>query len=112
MVFSLVYCCVALFFLETHNSNFNWLEYVKRKKRTFVNKELSNEGYRRFNSTVPKKNAGRSISFLPTSCPYRESHYIYVGKKEYSISATNKHCVGRKYFGFKAALLLVPKRDQ
>jgi hypothetical protein len=39
--------------------------------------------------TAPKKNAGRSISFLPTSCPYRESHYIYVGKKEYSISATN-----------------------
>lgn len=32
--------------------------------------------------TAPKKNAGRSISFLPTSCPYRESHYIYVGKKE------------------------------
>ena len=39
--------------------------------------------------TAPKKNAGGSISFLPTSCPYRESHYIYVGKKEYSISATN-----------------------
>ena len=60
--------------------------------------------------TAPKKNAGGSISFLPTSCPYRESHYIYVGKKEYSISATNKHCVGRKHFGFKTALLLAPKR--
>jgi hypothetical protein len=34
--------------------------------------------------------------------------YFYVGKKEYSISATNKHCVGRKHFGFKAALLLAP----
>ena len=60
--------------------------------------------------TAPKKNAGGSISFLPTSCPYRESYYIYVGKKEYSISATNKYCGGRKHFGFKAALLLAPKR--
>jgi hypothetical protein len=33
-----------------------------------------------------------------------------VGKKEYSISATNKYCGGRKHFGFKAALLLAAKR--
>ena len=39
--------------------------------------------------------------FLPKSCPYRKSHYIYLGRKDYSISATNKHCVDRKHFGFK-----------
>jgi len=60
--------------------------------------------------TAPKKNAGGSIRFLPTSCPFGKFVYFYVGKKEYSISATNKYCVGRKYFGFKAALLLAPKR--
>ena len=40
--------------------------------------------------TVPKKNAGRSISFLPTFCRFAKVSYFYVGKKEYSISATNK----------------------
>jgi hypothetical protein len=60
--------------------------------------------------TAPKKNAGGGISFLPTSCRFAKVCYFYVGKKEYSISATNKHCVGRKHFGFKAALLLAPKR--
>ena len=60
--------------------------------------------------TVPKKNAGGSISFLPTIGRFAKVSYFYVGKKEYSISATNKHCVGRKHFGFKAALLLAPKR--
>jgi hypothetical protein len=60
--------------------------------------------------TAPKKNAGGSISFLPTSCRFAKISYFYVGKKEYSISATNKYCVGRKHFGFKAALLLAPKR--
>ncbi len=39
--------------------------------------------------TVPKKNASISISFLPTSCPFGKVLYFYVGKKEYSISATN-----------------------
>jgi hypothetical protein len=60
--------------------------------------------------TAPKKNAGGSISFLPTSCRFAKVLCFYVGKKEYSISATNKHCGGRKHFGFKAALLLAPKR--
>ena len=60
--------------------------------------------------TVPKKNASISISFLPTIGRFAKVCYFYVGKKEYSISATNKHCVGRKHFGFKAALLLAPKR--
>jgi hypothetical protein len=60
--------------------------------------------------TAPKKNAGGSISFLPTSCRFAKVCYFYVGKKEYSISATNKYCVGRKHFGFKTALLLAPKR--
>ena len=60
--------------------------------------------------TAPKKNAGGSISFLPTSCRFAKVYYFYVGKKKYSISATNKHCVGRKHFGFKSALLLAPKR--
>ena len=60
--------------------------------------------------TAPKKNAGGSISFLPTFCRFAKVSYFYVGKKEYSISATNKYCVGRKHFGFKAALLLAPKR--
>ena len=60
--------------------------------------------------TALKKNAGGSISFLPTICRFAKVSYFYVGKKEYSISATNKHCVGRKYFGFKAALILAPKR--
>jgi hypothetical protein len=40
--------------------------------------------------TAPKKNAGGSISFLPTSCRFAKVCYFYVGKKEYSISATNK----------------------
>jgi hypothetical protein len=39
--------------------------------------------------TVPKKNASISISFLPTSCRFAKVSYFYVGKKEYSISATN-----------------------
>ncbi len=39
--------------------------------------------------TVPKKNAFISISFLPTSCRFAKVCYFYVGKKEYSISATN-----------------------
>jgi hypothetical protein len=60
--------------------------------------------------TAPKKNAGGSISFSPTSCRFAKVSYFYVGKKEYSISATNKYCGGRKHFGFKAALLLAPKR--
>jgi hypothetical protein len=60
--------------------------------------------------TAPKKNAGGSISFLPKIGRFAKVCYFYVGKKEYSISATNKHCVGRKHFGFKAALLLAPKR--
>ena len=60
--------------------------------------------------TVPKKNASISISFLPTSCRFAKVLYFYVGKKECSISATNKHCVGRKHFGFKTALLLAAKR--
>ena len=60
--------------------------------------------------TAPKKNAGRSISFLPTSCRFAKVSYFYVGKKEYSISATNKHGVGRKHFGFNTALLLAAKR--
>jgi len=67
--------------------------------------EKNNEGI-----TVPKKNASISISFLPTSCRFAKVSYFYVGKKEYSISATNKHCVSRKHFGFKVALLLAPKR--
>ena len=41
--------------------------------------------------TVPKKNASISISFLPTICRFAKVCYFYVGKKEYSISATNKH---------------------
>ena len=52
--------------------------------------------------TEPKKNVGGSIRFLPTSCRFAKVSYFYVGKKEYSISATNKHCVGRKHFGFKS----------
>ena len=60
--------------------------------------------------TVPKKNASIRISFLPTSCRFAKVLYFYVGKKECSISATNKHCVGRKHFGFKTALLLAAKR--
>ena len=40
--------------------------------------------------TVPKKNASISISFLPTSCRFAKVCYFYVGKKENSISATNK----------------------
>ena len=60
--------------------------------------------------TVPKKNAGGSISFLPTIGRFAKVSYFYVGKKGGNISATNKHCVGRKHFGFKAALLLAPKR--
>ena len=60
--------------------------------------------------TAPKKNAGGSISFLPTIGRFAKVCYFYVGKKEYSISATNKYCVGRKHFGFKTALLLAPKR--
>ena len=59
--------------------------------------------------TAPKKNAGRSISFLPTSCRFAKVCYFYVGKKENNISATNKHCVGRKHFGFNTALLLAAK---
>ena len=59
---------------------------------------------------APKKNAGGSISFLPTSCRLAKVLYFYVGKKEYSISATNKCCVGRKHFGFKTALFLATKR--
>jgi hypothetical protein len=55
--------------------------------------------------TAPKKNAGGSISFLPTSCRFAKVSYFYAGKKEYSISATNKYCGGRKHFGFKTALL-------
>ena len=39
--------------------------------------------------TAPKKNAGGSISFLPTSCRFAKVCYFYVGKKEYSFSATN-----------------------
>ena len=62
------------------------------------------------NITVPKKNASISISFLPTIGRFAKVLYFYVGKKENSISATNKHCVSRKHFGFKAALLLAPKR--
>ena len=31
--------------------------------------------------TAPKKNAGRSISFLPTSCRFAKVCYFYVGKK-------------------------------
>jgi len=60
--------------------------------------------------TALKKNAGGSISFLPTIGRFAKFSYFYVCKKEYSISATNKYCVGRKHFGFKAALLLAPKR--
>ena len=40
--------------------------------------------------TVPKKNANISISFLPTIGRFAKVLYFYVGKKEYSISATNK----------------------
>lgn len=36
--------------------------------------------------TAPKKNAGGSISFLPTSCRFAKVYYFYVGKKEYSVS--------------------------
>ena len=39
--------------------------------------------------TVPKKNASISISFLPTIGRFAKVCYFYVGKKEYSISATN-----------------------
>ena len=39
--------------------------------------------------TAPKKNAGGSIRFLPTSCRFAKVSYFYVVKKEYSISATN-----------------------
>jgi len=60
--------------------------------------------------TAPKKNAGGSTGFLPTIGRFAKVCYFCVGKKEYSISATNKHCVGRKHFGFKAALLLTAKR--
>ena len=50
--------------------------------------EKNNEGI-----TVPKKNAGGSISFLPTIGRFTKVCYFYVGKKECSISVTNKHCV-------------------
>ena len=60
--------------------------------------------------TVPKKNAGGSISFLPTIGRFAKVCYFYVGKKEYSISATNKYCGGQKILCFKTALLLAPKR--
>ena len=40
--------------------------------------------------TVPKKNASISISFLPTIGRFAKVCYFYVGKKDYSISATNK----------------------
>ncbi len=39
--------------------------------------------------TTPKQKARGSISFLPTSCRFAKVCYFYVGKKEYSISATN-----------------------
>ena len=44
--------------------------------------------------TAPKKNAGGSISFLPTSCRFAKVCYFYVGKKGGNISATNKYCGG------------------
>jgi hypothetical protein len=61
---------------QTHQARPKWTDKPRPKK--------NNEGI-----TAPKKNAGRSISFLPTSCRFAKVCYFYVGKKEYNISATN-----------------------
>ena len=77
-----------------------------QKRKLSLQKRLKNND----RITAPKQKAPICTSFLPTFCPFGKFVYFYVGKKEYSISATNKYCVGRKHFGFKAALLLAPKR--
>ena len=64
--------------------NFNFLS-VDTKAMFKLSTEINGEVV-----TVPKKNASISISFLPTSCRFAKVLYFYVGKKEYSISATNK----------------------
>jgi hypothetical protein len=54
--------------------------------------------------------AGGHQSFLLTVLLLRRKLYFHVSKKEYSISATNKHCAFRKQSVSKPAERKAPKR--